>query len=48
MLQVAWTFNVFHENGPKFEKKISWKFYHQGDSIYEGLKTAKNGVLRPM
>ena len=47
MLQVTWTFNIFHQYGPKFEKKVCKKFYHQGDGIYEGLKTAKNGVLRP-
>ena len=47
MHQVIWTFNIFHKNGPKFEKKVCWIFCHQGDSIYVGLKTAKNGILRP-
>ena len=44
MLQMTWTFNIFHYYGPKFEKKFGFKMYPQRARIYVGLKTAKKGL----
>ena len=47
MLQVTWSFNILHQYGPKLEKKSLLEILPFGTCIYEGLKTAKNGVLGP-
>ena len=46
MLQMTWTYNIFHQYGPKFEKKFDLKIFHQRAWVYVGLKTAKKGLPR--